>query len=348
MTITGQALGYTMAKAEELRLTWLPDRAYRDLVERWERIRGVAPRPRDSLDARRLRLASLFQREHGYSVPKIQDALAPLLGVDPEAVTITEFTNETLDTFDALPDNRYWLQPAPADWSLLAGTLRAQRLTGANLASAPSMAMANLSSGAGAIAFQLKIASAPAWPAGSCVGLMLQHGATGARSFLGIVFGSPEYALAERLPDGTSSVIVGPPTIVPPAWTPASPVWLRVYAVSPGAYRVEYCLVPTLDAWQGATVPGHVAEPDYAGPAVWGSDATVGAVDVRFDDYLTRTPQGTRPFYWYAPVSPGVDIEGARHLVAKLKPAHTHATAITGYVICDNPDTPCDREPLAE
>jgi hypothetical protein len=345
MRVAGQALGYVMSKAEELRLTWLPDRGYRDTVARWEGIRGVAPRPRDSLDTRRARLAALFRRKKGYSYPGVRESVAPFLGLAPEDVEIREFRNlGNVDTFDgALDEERYWLRPAAANWSISSGTLRAQRSAGADLGTDPSAALVSVS-GDGALAFQVKISSAPAWPDGAVVGFLLVDGATGETSRLGVVYSAPDYKLAHRLPDGTSEVLPGPAL----AWTPASPLWLRVYATgAPGTYRVEACTVATLDAWTGATAAGHVVAPDYAGPAVFGSDDTLAAVDVRFDDYVTRMPRGVQPFYWYVIAPPDApDIEGARALVAKMKPAHTHAAVILGSLVCGDPNSLVGREPI--
>jgi hypothetical protein len=123
-----------------------------------------------------------------------------------------------------------------------------------------------------------------------------------------------------------------------------------VYATgAPGAYRFDVSVVA--DVWTGVDVTGHVVAPDYAGPGATSAGAIVGALDARFDDFLARTPEGTRPFNWYAyrdPLLPGTpDIQGARALVRKMKPAHTHAAAITRLaVLCDSSETSCDREPL--
>jgi hypothetical protein len=96
---------------------------------------------------------------------------------------------------------------------------------------------------------------------------------------------------------------------------------------------------------------GHVQSPTLAALVAVGPAVADAALDARFDDFLARTPQGDRPFAWFAyrdldlPGTP--DMVGARAVVQKLKPAHTHGAAITSLdVLCDDPATGCDREPL--
>jgi hypothetical protein len=336
MRVVGQALGYAAAKAEELRETWLPDSGYREQVERWERIRGIAPRARDSLDIRRARLAALFRREHGYSPAAIREALAELFDQEPDEIELLEFTNETTDDFTTLDELRWRVD---GTWDIATGQLRYF-----DDVDAPVHATTALSSGDGEIVALVKLASVPVFPDDMLVGLVLVKHLT--RLYLGIRSdGAGVYTLVAR----SSGVDTDLETIAG-AWDPAEPVWLRAIADEPGIYRVGYSLTGPETGFVEALHAGPVS-PDEAGLAIEPGTATGDTAHALFDDFLTRTPHGARAFHWYAYRDPGLpgspDMQGARAVVTKLKPAHTHGAAITTLsVLCDNAETVCDREPL--
>jgi hypothetical protein len=340
MRVVGQALGYAVAKVEELRDTWLPDSAYREHVERWERIRGIAPRARDSLDVRRARLAALFRREHGYSRPAIREALAELFDQDADDIAILEFSNETVDGFDtALDPLRWHVVPDEDLWGVASGQLRI--FEGLDEATRATVA---LSSGEGEIVVLVKLASVPAFPTTMLVGLVLVRSPS--MLYVGVRNdGGGVHRLVARVA-GVDTVLA----TLPGAWTPAAPVWLRVIADAPGLYRPGYSLTGPEEGYVDASYAWDVV-PYEAGVAVDPGAAIGGTIHALFDDFLTRTPRGTRPFRWYAyrdPLLPGSpDMQGARAVVTKLKPAHTHGAAIsTRILLCDNRETVCDREPL--
>ncbi len=89
--------------------------------------------------------------------------------------------------------------------------------------------------------------------------------------------------------------------------------------------------------------------PDYAGVAALATGTTLGgSLTVDFDDFQVRAPNGERAFHWYAMCDTGTpDMIGANQVLRKLRPAHTHAAAITSLsVLCDNAGSGCDRGPL--
>jgi len=349
--IAGQAIGYAVARTEELRATWLPGTAYIGHIVRWERIRGVSPRARDSLDRRRERVVSLFRREHGYSRPAIRLALEDLFDQEADDIVIDEFTNEVADSFATLLESRWQLHPDAADWSILTGTLRAQRDAADDLDAAPSMALMSLSSGEGAIVVAAKVTAIPSWSPGTIVGLVLLRKVNGHTLWYGVRDAGGTYEIVARSYTGaawTTTML----TTVGGGWTPAAPIWLRVRADAdtPGSYVLEYSTTSATAGYVTATVLGRVVAPEWAGVGAWGGDGSA-ALDARFDDFVARTPQGTRPFAWYAYRDPGLpgepDMVGARVTIRKLKPAHTHGAAIaTRQVLCDDPNTGCDREPM--
>jgi hypothetical protein len=353
--VAGQALGLPIASAERMRATWLPHRADSETLAIWEWIRGVSPRPLDSLDVRRSRVVALFQREAGFSRPAVEQALADSFDVDPINVEILEFTNTVTDGFTTLSTERWHIE-SPSQWTQVAGTqLLLQVVSSADIrweaaARVPCHVRTPLASGAGEISAQVTLQTIASMPTDTLAGLFLYNFRTGDALWFGIVNDAGTYRAVWR------SYLAGVVTtaVVHSYGGSPAPVWLRIIAsaTTPGTYRFQHSTTGADTLATVATVAGLIAEPEYAGVAAVGLDAsTSGAMELRFDDFIARTPRGTRPFYWYAyrhPVLPGdPDMRGADLIVQKLKPAHTHAAAVgSRSLLCDDAGSFCDRGPM--
>jgi hypothetical protein len=353
--VAGQALGLAVASAERMRATWLPHRADAETLAEWERIRGIAPKPLDSLDVRRARVVALFQREAGYSRPAVQQALADPFDLAAADVQILEFTNAVHDTFEAVKTERWHLESS-SQWTSLVGTqLRVQVASAADIrweaaARIPCHARMSLASNAGAFSAQVTISGIANLTTDAIVGLFLYNYRTGDALWFGVRNDGGTYRLMRRsyIAGVVSDVVMHSYGALP------APLWLRAIASSttPGTYSLQHSLVSADDLATVAVVAGLVANPEYAGLAAVGLDAsTATTTDVRFDDFVARTPAGTRPFHWYAyrdPLLAGEeDMRGANLIVEKLKPAHTHAAAISSRsLLCDDDGSLCDHGPM--
>jgi hypothetical protein len=109
--LAGQALGLGVAAIEELRALFLPDAAAKDHIARWEKLTGLAPKPRDSLDRRRQRVMSFLAREENMAVPSILAALEESLDADAADLEMIEFTNTVSDSFETLETERWFVNP---------------------------------------------------------------------------------------------------------------------------------------------------------------------------------------------------------------------------------------------
>jgi hypothetical protein len=69
-----------------------------------------------------------------------------------------------------------------------------------------------------------------------------------------------------------------------------------------------------------------------------------------FDDWRLFVPNGLRCYNWYAYRDPALsgtaDMDGARRVIEKLKPAHTEASATAAHPMeCDDDYSLCDYGP---
>lgn len=344
--VWGQLGGLGAAVAEETR-NLLPDRAYSETLERWERLAGLSPRPLDSLDTRRVRVLAMMQRENGYSLPILRSVLAPLFDQDPSAVEILEFTNRIYEPFGDLKPERWTAENVgSSSWTIVAGKLRLFVGVGdtilptsrfhlrTGLQSARRGAVAN---GEGTLA-EIKIDSVPSWPTATnlIAGLYWYEFLTGDKLWIGVTKIGADWVLAHRrLVGGVLSALTSIATLG------ASPtVYVRsIRTASPTSMRVEYSTT-SFAAGISSTTITCPPNPSYAGVSASADTAlTTTTLEVLLDDFTNISPSSTRPFNWYAyrpPSLPGApDLSGARTLVSRYKPAHTHAAVIdTKSFIC--------------
>ncbi|HWU86212.1 MAG TPA: hypothetical protein VN253_03010 [Kofleriaceae bacterium] len=359
--IAGQAIGQGVAAAEELRALWPPDAAPIAHIPKWEELCGLTAKPRDSLDVRRARVVAYLQREEGFSHPAVKTALEGVLDLASDDIEIVEFTNEIRDPFDTLETERWIVEPE-AEWSIVASQLRLATAAGQSVTADPLHArhirLPLERGGSGRrlfVAVKIAAAAAASVPASSGVGILLYNRASDNYLWFGVYndAGTMKLAWQKRLATVTSAV-----TFLGAA--PAAPLWLRLYnpqahgAINDtaGAFRAAWSNTgPSAGFTTSAFGATGVIDSEWAGLAATGGTLG-GNLQADFDDFVAYCPDGDRTFCWYAYRDPGfdgdADMVGARLLVNKIKPAHTHAAAIRSKsVLCDDLEFGlCDTGPM--
>lgn len=370
--IAGEGLGTALAKSDEVRQNFLPDRAYSDTLARWEALTGLSPGALDSLDTRRERVAAFMARDNGFSATQIKAALVELFDLAVDDIEILKFANRWTDAFTTLEVER-WHHEIPAasgaGWTIAGGELALAidagatfRWDGTNFE--PARCITSLSSGKGRMVAVVELDSyAGQVPLSTIVGLSLFNWRTNHLLVFGAYNDAGTIKLGYRYFDGTTlGAFV---TVLNPA--PAAPVWLRIIRDADQAeidtieaggddpthtYLLGYSTTGPETGYTETTVANLLTDPEWAGLWALSIGATAGATGPTFDDFTLHTPYGTRPFCWYAfrdPLLAGSpDMPGANLLLRKLRPAHTHAAAITSLsLLCDDlDDGGCDRGPM--
>lgn len=364
--LVGQSLGLGIAKNEALRATWLPDACDLDTAARWERVCGLSPRPRDSLDVRRARIIAYLSRIRGYSLPALQQAFSTVFLQAAADVEILEFSNLIVDPFDEMLAER-WNYGEVVDVEYDAGNLLIDTTSGHDLRWDPTRAQSivrtpiassgrNVSLGNHGERFiaQVKLlADIMTLPVGVIAGLYIQNRVDGATMWLGAKNVAGTVKIGYQIFEG--GVMGAFVTLVTPALS--TPYWLRLrppVGTSIGGITemlVGYSTTGPTSGFIEASLSTGV-EAEWAGVAVCSDTVIASSLNVRFDDFILLSYAGDRPFNWYAYRDPALagtpDIVGAEILALKMRPAHTYAAAITSKsVLCDDPrDGLCDRGPL--
>ncbi len=364
MKVVGQSLGLAAAAIHELRALWLPDAAPASLIPRWEKLAGLAPRPRDSLDTRRTRVVAYFAREEGYSIPAIQEALSGPFDQDAGDIELMEFQNAQGESWQTL-DTQRWLVDVGdgATWTLVVGGLQLSvpAATDVRWAAKRLSAHVRMAVDTGGRGFTFATAKISGWtlPLNAGVGILAVNRRTNNALWYGLK------NVAGTVQIGYQMVEADVPSVfVALEAAGAGPYWLRMRTPDEdsgllGFNESAFTLSrSTTSSQSGFTdyVPDITIDErdlDWVGHGVFGeASSTAGVTTVTFGEFIVSARYGLRPFYWYAhrpPAEPGTpDMRGANDLVQKIKPAHTYAAAIDSkQVLCDDPAYGlCDLGPL--
>lgn len=358
--IAGQAVGYGAAKTAELLATWLPAHCYADRIADWERMVGARPAAGDGLEARRARVLRYFQRVAGYAVPQVQELLAEAFDQLAVDVDVREFSADVADEFNSIDDRRWLVNPRSAtSWTALTKTARVQAALAADIRiepgaiSGPTLEMACEVAPDSYDACKLTLTALPA----DCeAGLLLRCGWRGDRLFFGVRNTAGTYQVVyQRWRAGVLDDVAPVALDV----TANVPHWFRIRidpspAVFAGDGELRLQLEWSTDGTTFDVEPGvlWVDDWNWCGFYARGTDAALAsALDVRFADHRHREHRGRRAYRWYAYRDLGLGgaphLEQAQALVVGVKPAHTHAAAISSLdVLCDNAGSGCDRGPM--
>ncbi len=354
LAVEGQAFGHAKSLARRLKYYFLPPTCFGEMLERWEEITGHSPKPGDDLAKRRNRVLSFTNTQRGFPLEDIKAQLAEAFDQDAVDVEVLEYDNDYANDFTTLPDDSI-VETGGATWSIVSGTLQATTSGGPadmRFPSGASWQIWSLCSGDGA-SVGVYIDTTLSDPDTVLCGLMLGSMSAGSWVFIGIH------------PDGVDGQLVWMKyvagvlddsfTVIDATF--AEEAYLFLYLNSDGtiAVRVGTDLDDARTQTPVATIDPDIGICEWAGVCMVSPNlvASVGDEVVQFDDFFTRTPQGHQRFNWYGyrdPLLPGnPDIEGARLIVRRIKPAHTRASACTVTSLkCDDPGNGCEQAPLGK
>jgi hypothetical protein len=348
--VVGQAIGLLVANIEEFRATFLPGSCPAWLLPLWERLYTMSPKPLDSLDVRRARVLARMAAEEGYSIPTLQAAFSVVFGIDADEVEILENTNDLVEPFDSIADEK-WTSGAVGAWSISGGELALAVPSGTDVNQSPTLGDCRLwtamdRTDVGSIWFGAKIVDYTALPSGSFVGLCL-HRRVGNKT---LWFGVRNNGATIDLVTCEGSLVGGFSAITVLATIASGPVWLRI-SLDPGEQSAnDDTPAPLVLSWStsgpssGFTTHNATAYPwyDLAGFGAYTTSTPGANINARFDDARVFVPKGLAPFAWFAyrdPSLPGsYDLIGANALARAVAPAHTYAAACSSKrLLCGDP-----------
>lgn len=368
----GQGLGYAAAQAENVRDNILPDRAYGDILTRWEAITGQAPKPADSVDTRRSRVVGKMRNRAGASIPGLQAALAGLVNTDVANLQFLAFPQELGDfiTGHLYSDPQLWTPDPTAQWTFPGGGFTA-RVQAANLANllntghdlrwytllAPVPAAIPLfAEGRSAHLFS-KIVPTSISQNGE-VGIAFYDWARGNALLMGLRNNAGTYQIVTEVITGwvSSGATVRATSALVNHWLHIYHQGLPAGSVGVGGaswnMTAEWSTTSELAGYTSYTnIP---LTPGFQWAALYARGFTsslTGALDVTFDESRIRCPFGDRSFWFYVfrdPALAGVaDVLGAHAVIQGIKHANTKGTIITSRsLLCDDLSSGCDRGPL--
>lgn len=353
LAIEGAALGMAKNIARRIRDYWLPDRAWGDFLERWEALTKYSPKPGDDLQKRRDRVLAFLGTIRGFAIDDVKAELEDSFGLDSADIEIVEYGNDIEHDFTGTEPGDHLSEDGAGAWSYNSSgsgffqfdaTSQDIRFRGSRIEGA----------GAGwrlwSVADELN-----AWLAARFV---FSTGLSHPEAFVGFMVGSrtlDEWLLfgfndessgtvRYRMPDGSWTTL---------ATGVGASLYARIKCTGSGGFELRHgSSAAAADAATPTVVAGGPSQVDWAGVVCTTDDAD-DSVSIRAQlvDLLIHTPNGKQRFNWYAYRNPGLggsyDLEGARGVVRRVKPAHTNADAITvKSTRCDDADTGCDWTPL--
>jgi hypothetical protein len=357
LTNAGQALGLAAATAEELRQNALPSRAYADTLGRWEWLVGLPQNHRTALDTRRARVVAQLSRENGYAPPQVRQALSGPLDLHPDDIELLEYSPTITDDFSTLESELWHAEPAAA-WSIVAGQLQLFAAAGTDIRHTAAggwqwhHCRMPIEDAVGLVV-QTKLTFHGSLPSFATAGLFLYERVSQDALFFGAHYEGGVYRIGWR------KVSAG----VDGGWTdlenPAANAtyYLRATRVPSASHFAHWKLewsTTGFDAMSSTTIIPNLPDPNNAGLAATSSAPMVAPdLTVTFDDFLARVPRSTRGWHWYAFRNPDLagspDMLGANATLKTLKPAHTHAYAVTSRsLLCDTDGSVCDGGPLGD
>lgn len=338
----GAGLGLTLALAERYRDDFLPDRAYGDILKRWESLLGFSPSPIATIADRRETIVEHFSNPLGFSYQDIKNALADSLGLAPADVAIYEFTGYRSDDFSTdditSPPSSLWATHAGNGViGVSGGTCNITSTATDNISyylidgGRASYREASLAPMGEEISKECFIAADTTLNAGHgqdvLAGVFIRNHRGDSLVFCGLMDrgAGQELVYFQEDSDGRSSIQALGPT--------------------GSNYKPYLARKPTLNEYEagyidgaGNRVPGDDIEgpgvPGWLGFGCFGVNRTPGAADASFADADIFEKNSTRGQDFIVYVNPalstGYNLELARKIIEEKKPAHTNA-----YVVDD-------------
>lgn len=359
--LIGHGLGFSAALAENLRRNLLPDRAYGEALERWQRITQQPSRLGDSIETRRERIIGHLRQRAGVSPDGVRAALRDLLAVtDSDDIEILACSNTYANDDSALAISPRWRADPSSVWTMN-GAIVATVANGTALGyDTDENDWATLLMGAdgpvrgggmpGSYGHELFAALYPSMlpsggaatlPAGSEMGLVFHDIVRGDSLLVGLRNDGGVYKVISQ------AVIAGTfAAATVHATTSATTHWLHVRQDTPTLWTdedadslqdhtVRWSTTSATSGFSEATAIQFSLAVGWVGLYVRtyaGGNVAAPGIVVGFGGVQARFPHGRSPFYFYAYVDPllagDYDLRGANAVLRRLKQSHTHAAAI--------------------
>lgn len=331
----------------------LPDKAWGADLERWEALKRIRPLPSADVASRRQAVVDAFQTKRGFKVADVKAQLEEAFGLDSADIEIVEYENGIREDFAEYAHGAIvhagsggWSGEATVAIDALqkmtapAGDYTWTGASGASpyhLWSIPDPASLWMSSH-----FQLVT-----WPGSGTHFPALIIGSKVAREWLFVGRGSAGIMWSKYTRDGGMTT----PTIIT-SWG-SSDMYMAIRSRGGGNFDVH-----ASSSSHGAaadnlvgTIAGGPTAPQWGGFGFVSDGAITGSLEVWLRDFLIWSPEAPMRFNWYAYRDPALggtyDLARAKKVVRRIKPTHTHATAIDSPTVqCDTGSFGCDEGPV--
>jgi hypothetical protein len=350
LRMTGNALGYAAARAEDVRANILPQRAYGSVLEDWEEVVRVTPEPQQDIDTRRARVLAKIRQRLGSSLPGFGDALAGLLGGG--AITDLEFLafSNQIDTDFATIDPLRWDETPTTAFSVVSGAASCQPGAGTFLMNGVTRTWVTLRQTVGGDAKQAHALTKLVFTTPQSVaeaGIYFENAGAGNYLLLGLRDDAGSFKIqTEIFLGGVSQGLVLQATL---GANPAA-VWLHLYqTVVDGTWKAEWSVT---SGTTGFTSSANITFPTAAHwtGCYLRSTGAIAAPRADFDDHKLYEPFSGRPFNAYILLDRSLgfspDIDGANDVISAIKHGFVHGAFITNPVLlADDPDGGADVAP---
>ena len=362
----GDALGAHIARAEQTRDDFLPDRAYGPALEYWEKVTKNSPGPADTIQQRRNRVIGFLQRLLGHQIDELKTSLEPLFGLTSAQIQLLEYDALRTDDFSTdditTPPSSTWVtRDGEGAILVAAGVCAISAGAGANLdwygeGGEPARREASLGVAVGREADGATLITKIDLSLFPVTDILTGHvWRTGSQSEALIIgrryVGGVDLIATYRITAGVAGAISN--VLVPGSM--ADPIWLLTRFKGSGKYEVAFSETGPLTGFSSYVEVDGPDAPLWCGFGIFGNKgAALGAaVAVDFDDATIYEPNGTRGLNWQAYRNPALggsyDIEAAHEQIQRQGPAHGDGAAVddsTGFKLGPTGDGKLGRDPL--
>lgn len=353
----GHTLGFAASRFENIRKNLVPQRSYGQTLVDWETVLRPTTQPGRGFDERRERVLARLRQRLGSSIPGLQSMLQGLLGGASIAdLEFLAFSNTVHDDFltsintlrwDITPVGSFvvasdFAQVTPAAGTYTAGPGGGWR-TAAISASQPGIV--------GVVGQEHAVAGLGIFTpqAGLEAGIFLADRGANNYILLGLRDVAGVFKIQTEVFTGWTSggAVVQATLGANPAF-----LWLHLHRLADGTWVAEWSTTSETDGYTAsAPISAFGTSPVFwAGMYVRSIGAIAGAADVRFDDFILRTPNGTRPLNAYVLLDRSLgfrpDIPGARQVVDTVRHSYVNGRFITvPQLLCGESDNGCGIGP---
>lgn len=356
LAMEGMALGYAKSLARRLRFYLLPDVAWGEVLEAWERILEARPHAGDDIATRQARVSGILGSFLGAGAEDIKIQLQETLGLDAADIELLEYDNDRSVPFDGSPEGGLRIE---GNATIITDAGECVMDTGGAkdlewrgpVTPGASLRIWGLASGVDAyVSGKVALLGTSG---DAMAGLVLGSRKRDEWFFVGVrqTAGAPTNAIVWFK---YQAGVTGSETVLAAAWN-TSPTWITAHVLEDGTIDVRWGT--SLANAQGSIFPANVDPgieiPEWAGFAVAApAGAAASDIEAYFDDFFSHTPEGHQRFNFWAyrdPLLPGTyDLEGARLLMQRIALGHNRvgATSTLAFTLGDDPANGLGEAPL--